>query len=159
VSVPSRPPSLQPAPSGGDAEGVEVRPGDVELWPEEVEDQPEQVGDRPEEPTDLRPPAALDDERRALRDLVVYAYDRTTSAGVRARLAEGLRTVGVEVVAPDGEPFDPARHEAGGTEPTTDPDRHGTVAETEVVGLVDRGLVVRDPVVVVYRLSEPHRPR
>lgn len=104
-----------------------------------------------EDATDIASESALAQERRTLRDLVLYAYDRTTSAGVRARLAEGLRTVGVEVVRPDGEPFDPGRYEAGGIEPTTEPDRHGTVAETEVAGFTDRGVVVREPVVVVFR--------
>ena len=111
-------------------------------------------------------------ERRALVDLVIYAYDRTTSAGIRARLAEGLGAVGVAVLNPDGEPFDPTRHEAGGTEPTADPERNGLVAETELAGFVDRGAVIRDPVVVVYRMrpepaigaarrhdSNPHHPR
>jgi hypothetical protein len=98
----------------------------------------------------LQPASAS--ERRALVDLVIYAYDRTTSAGIRARLAEGLGAVGVAVLNPDGEPFDPRRHEAGGTEPTTDPERNGLVAETELAGFVDRGAVIRDPVVVVYRM-------
>lgn len=91
-------------------------------------------------------------ERRALIDLVIYAYDRTMSAGIRARLAEGLEAVGVAVLNPDGEAFDPGRHEAGGTEATVDPARHGLVAETELAGFIDRGVVIRDPVVVVYRL-------
>lgn len=99
----------------------------------------------------LGPDPAL--ERRTLLDLVMYAYDRTTSVGIRARLAEGLQAVGVDVLIPDGERFDPTRHEVGGTEPTDDPDRHDTVAETELAGFLDRGAVIREPVVVVYRLS------
>jgi hypothetical protein len=103
-------------------------------------------------PGDLTTPAIdADAERRALVDLIIYAYDRTTSSGVRARLAEGLAVVGVDVVHPEGEAFDPSRFEAGGTEPTDDPERHGTVAETEIAGFTDRGSVIRDPVVVVYR--------
>ena len=97
-------------------------------------------------------PSASTAERRALVDLVIYAYDRTASAGIRARLTEGLAAVGVAVLTPDGEPFDPTRHEAGGIEPTADTQRNGLVAETELAGFVDRGAVIRDPVVVVYRM-------
>jgi hypothetical protein len=39
--------------------------------------------------------------------------------------------------------------------PTDDPNRHGTVAETEVPGYADRGVVVRPPVVSVYRREAP----
>lgn len=91
------------------------------------------------------------DDRRSLIDLVIYAYDRTTSTGIRARLAEGLAAVGVTAVQPDGEPFDPGRHEAGGTEPTDDPALHDRIAETERPGFVDGEHVIREPIVVVYR--------
>ncbi len=90
-------------------------------------------------------------ERRALIDLVIYAYDRAPGAGVRSRLAEGLAAVGVAAIRPDGERFDPGRHEAGGVEPTDDTARHGTVAETELVGFEDRSRVIRVPIVIVYR--------
>ena len=90
-------------------------------------------------------------ERRLLIDLLIYAWDRARSPGVWERLSAGLEQVGVEVIRPDGEPFDPASHEVGGVEPTTDPARHNTVAETEAVGFRDRGRLVREPVVVVYR--------
>jgi molecular chaperone GrpE len=92
-------------------------------------------------------------ERRALIDLIVYAWDRAKSPGVWERLATGLAAVGVEVLRPDGQPFDATRYEAGGVEPTTDPALHDTVAETELAGFVDRGAVIREPVVVVYRLQ------
>ncbi|QNK82337.1 nucleotide exchange factor GrpE [Nakamurella sp. PAMC28650] len=91
-------------------------------------------------------------ERRLLLDLLIYAWDRARSAGVWERLSVGLAGVGVEVVRPDGEVFDPIAHEAGGVEPTSDPLLHNTVAETESVGFLDRGRVIREPVVVVYRL-------
>lgn len=90
-------------------------------------------------------------ERRALIDLIVYAYDRARSPGVVERLTEGLAAVGVTVQQPDGEPYDPQRHEVGGVQPTDDPARHDTVAETELVGFTDRGTVIREPIVVVFR--------
>lgn len=91
------------------------------------------------------------DERRQLIDLLIYAWDRARSPGVWERLEAGLAEVGVQVLRPDGEPFDPNAHEVGGTEPTDDESKVDTVAETEVVGFADRGMVIREPVVVVYR--------
>ena len=91
------------------------------------------------------------DERRQLIDLLIYAWDRARSAGVWERLSVGLAQVGVEVIRPDGELFDPNSHEVGGVEPTSDPLLHNTVAETESVGFRDRGRLIREPVVVVYR--------
>ncbi|SDO77921.1 GrpE protein [Nakamurella panacisegetis] len=90
-------------------------------------------------------------ERRLLIDLLIYAWDRARSPGVWERLTVGLEQVGVEVIRPDGQPFDPSSHEVGGVEPTSDPARHNTVAETETVGFRDRGRLVREPVVVVFR--------
>jgi len=94
---------------------------------------------------------AVSDDRRALLDLLIYAWDRAKSPGVWARLTEGLEPLGIEVLRPDGEPFDPTRHEVGGVEPTDDDALVDTIAETELAGFADRGFVVRDPVVVVYR--------
>ena len=71
--------------------------------------------------------------------------------GVWERLAAGLEPLGITVLRPDGERFDPAIHEAGGVEPTDDDALVGTIAETELVGFADRGRLVREPVVVVYR--------
>lgn len=90
-------------------------------------------------------------ERRQLIELLIYAWDRARSPGVWERLTEGLAAVGVQVLRPDGELFDPNVHEVGGIEATDDGARVGTVAETEVVGFADRGTVIREPVVVVYR--------
>jgi hypothetical protein len=101
--------------------------------------------------TDSVTAEALAEQRAALIDLVIYAYDRTTSSGIRARLADGLARIGVTVMRPDGEPFDPARHEAGGVQPTDDAALHDRIAETERAGFADRGRLIREPVVVVYR--------
>ncbi|PSL55248.1 GrpE protein [Saccharothrix carnea] len=89
-------------------------------------------------------------ERRALVQLCLYALDRARSAGVVERLEEGLAAIGVTAVRPDGERFDPSRHEAGGTVPTRDASLDGVVAETEVVGFADRGRTLRAPIVTVY---------
>jgi molecular chaperone GrpE len=89
-------------------------------------------------------------ERRALVQLCLYALDRARSAGVVERLEEGLAAIGVTAVRPDGERFDPSRHEAGGTVPTADASLDGVVPETEVVGFADRGRTLRAPVVTVY---------
>lgn len=94
---------------------------------------------------------AADPERRQLIELLMYAWDRARSPGVWERLTEGLAAVGVTVLRPDGEPFDPNAHEVGGVEPTADDALVDTVAETEVAGFADRGTVIREPVVVVYR--------
>jgi molecular chaperone GrpE len=89
-------------------------------------------------------------ERRTLVQLCLYALDRARSPGVVERLEQGLAGVGVTAVRPDGIRFDPAFHEAGGTVATTDETLDGLVAETEVVGFVDRGDVLRAPIVTVY---------
>jgi hypothetical protein len=89
-------------------------------------------------------------ERRALVQLCLYALDRARSSGIVERIEEGLAGIGVTALRPDGERFDPARHEAGGTVPTDDASLDGVVAETEVVGFEDRGRTLRAPVVTVY---------
>ncbi|MGO1053911.1 nucleotide exchange factor GrpE [Crossiella sp. CA198] len=93
-------------------------------------------------------------ERKKLIQLCLYALDRARSAGVAERIVDGLAGVGVMPVRPDGQRFDPAVHEAGGTEPTDDPALAGLVAETEVVGFLDHGQQVRPPIVTVYTLRE-----
>jgi molecular chaperone GrpE len=89
-------------------------------------------------------------ERRALVQLCLYALDRARSSGVVERIEDGLALIGVVALRPDGERFDPAVHEAGGVVQTDDVALDGLVAETEVVGFVDRGRPLRAPVVTVY---------
>lgn len=91
-------------------------------------------------------------ERAALIELCLYALDRARSPGVTERLESGLAEIGVLAVRPDGDRFDPAAHEAGGVVATEDAELVGLVAETELVGFVDRGTVLRVPVVTVYQL-------
>lgn len=90
-------------------------------------------------------------DRRQLIELLIYAWDRARSPGVWERLTEGLASVGVSVERPDGQRFDPTRHEVGGVEITDDDGKIDLIAETELAGFTDRGVVLRDPVVVVYR--------
>jgi molecular chaperone GrpE len=94
-------------------------------------------------------------ERESLVQLCLYALDRARSAGVAERLEEGLAGIGVSAIRPDGDLFDPAQHEAGGTVPTQDLTMDGVVAETEVVGFADRGRLLRAPIVTVYKAQQP----
>jgi molecular chaperone GrpE len=94
-------------------------------------------------------------ERKSLVQLCLYALDRARSSGVAERIEEGLAAVGVTALRPDGQRFDPAHHEAGGTVPTEDEALDGVVAETEVVGFSDRGEVLRVPIVTVYNRAVP----
>jgi molecular chaperone GrpE len=99
--------------------------------------------------------ARLQHERAQLIDLCLYARDRVSSGAAAERVDAGLVALGVTPLRPDGELFDPSRHEAAATVPTEDPALHGTVAETEVPGYADHGAVVRPPVVSVYRRGGP----
>jgi molecular chaperone GrpE len=89
-------------------------------------------------------------ERASLVQLCLYALDRARSSGVAERIEEGLASIGVTALRPEGDRFDPAHHEAGGTVHTEDAGLDGTVAETEVVGFADRGKLLRAPIVTVY---------
>jgi hypothetical protein len=101
------------------------------------------------------PPGAdprLDADRAALVRACIYVRDRVTSRALSDRLAAALRDAGVTVVEPVGDRFDPARHEAGGATPVSDPSLTGTIAAVEVPGYIDRtGRVLRAPVVTVYQ--------
>jgi molecular chaperone GrpE len=94
-------------------------------------------------------------ERKSLVHLCLYALDRARSSGVAERIEEGLAAVGVTALRPDGQRFDPAQHEAGGTVATEDEALDGVVAETEVVGFSDRGELLRPPIVTVYSRTAP----
>jgi len=94
-------------------------------------------------------------DRQALIQMCLYALDRARSGGVVERLEEGLAAIGVQALRPDGERFDPARHEAGGAVPTEDPALDGIVAETEVTGFADHDRLLRAPVVTVYAKKNP----
>jgi hypothetical protein len=93
-------------------------------------------------------------DRARLIEICLYARDRVNSRAAAERIDAGLGELGVTPVRADGEPFDPGRHEASASVPTDDPALHGLVAETELPGYADRGLLVRPPVVTVYRRNE-----
>jgi molecular chaperone GrpE len=95
--------------------------------------------------------AKLAEERAKLIEICLYARDRVNSPAAAERVDSGLADLGVTMVRPDGELFDPALHEASATVPTVDPALHGLVAETELAGYADRGVLVRPAVVSVYR--------
>lgn len=111
--------------------------------------------------TDVHPLQQVTDLERALADrqaliqMCLYALDRARSGGVVERLEEGLAAIGVQALRPEGERFDPARHEAGGAVPTEDPALDGIVAETEVTGFADHDRLLRAPIVTVYAKKTP----
>lgn len=70
-------------------------------------------------------------------------------AMVERKLEKTLRAAGLELVNPVGEPFDPAKHEAVGTEPAESPDQEGTVGKVYQVGYTFRGQLLRPARVVV----------
>lgn len=108
------------------------------------------VGTEPPDPYGLLAQTLAD--RATLVQLCLYALDRARSDGVAERLERGLAEVGITALRPDGEPFDPSRHEASGVVPTAEPSLAGLIAQTEVVGFAEHGRVLRAPVVTVYQL-------
>ncbi|HEX6076847.1 MAG TPA: nucleotide exchange factor GrpE [Micromonosporaceae bacterium] len=92
-----------------------------------------------------------DGDRSTLVQACIYVRDRATSKALADRLGWALQEAGVSMVTPTGARFDPAHHEAGGSVATDDPARVGTIAGVELPGYVDRGVVLRAPVVTVYR--------
>lgn len=102
-------------------------------------------------------PAAQSPAARPARDeeLIGISIDiahrlRDANPALWERLNERLAKVGVEVVVPDGEPFDPEAYDAVDRQPTDDPARHLTVASTLFAGYRDHGRWVCRPEVVVY---------
>ena len=90
-------------------------------------------------------------DRSALVQACIYVRDRTTSRALAERLGAALAQAGITAVEPAAARFDPALHEAGGSAPSDDPARIGTIAAVEVPGYADRGQLLRPPVVTVYQ--------
>jgi molecular chaperone GrpE len=86
------------------------------------------------------------------------ATDSTTLvegvAMVERKLDKTLRTAGLEPVNPVGEPFDPARHEAVGTEPAASPEEDGTVGRVYQIGYTFKGQLLRPARVVVRQYAD-----
>lgn len=90
---------------------------------------------------------------KALVDL-----DEYLNGAVRKSSRDLLADVGVAVVTPrKGSRFDPERHKAVDFELVDDPTRHRTIASVERSGFDDRGRMLRDPEVIVYRHEETMR--
>ena len=72
---------------------------------------------------------------------------------VERKLLKALSSVGLEVVDPTGQPFDPAVHEAVSTEPATQQSEDHTVARVYQVGYVFKGQLLRPARVVVKQFG------
>ncbi len=70
-------------------------------------------------------------------------------AMVEKKLFKTLSGHGLEVISPDGRPFDPAQHEAVMTEPASSPDEDHLVSRVFQVGYVFNGQLLRPARVVV----------
>ena len=73
---------------------------------------------------------------------------------VERKLDKTLRTAGLEQVNPVGEPFDPARQEAVGTEPAATPEEDGTVGRVYQIGYTFKGQLLRPARVVVRQYTD-----
>ncbi len=93
-------------------------------------------------------------DRTLLVELCVDLHDRLTSAGLRDKVRLGLGQIGVDLVDAEGEPFDPAAHQALGEVETTDSALDGMVAATQRSGYRDHGRLAREPAVLVYRVAD-----
>ena len=86
------------------------------------------------------------------------ATDSTTLvegvAMVERKLDKTLRTAGLEPVNPVDEPFDPARHEAVGTEPAASPEEDGSVGRVYQIGYTFKGQLLRPARVVVRQYAD-----
>jgi molecular chaperone GrpE len=71
------------------------------------------------------------------------------AALIEQKTLKALAAVGLEVVDPVGQPFDPSLHEAISTAPATAPDEDNTVAHVYQVGYVLKGQLLRAARVVV----------
>lgn len=115
-------------------------------------------------PSDIQPVLPLADvgnvQRVAERAQLVLACAsladrlRDRQPALYAVLTRDLASVGVTMRVVDGEPYDVDLYEPVGFEPTADPAEDLRVAETVRVGVIDHGMVVRPPEVIVYRHME-----
>jgi molecular chaperone GrpE (heat shock protein) len=99
------------------------------------------------------PAQTAERDRALLVELCVDLYDRLSSNGLRDKLRLGLGRIGIELVAAEGEPFNPAAHQALGEVETSEARLDGTVAATQRSGYRDHGRLAREPAVLVYRLA------
>ncbi len=91
-------------------------------------------------------------ERGALVAALLEVVDTSTSDAVRTQVAERLAAVAVlPFEVPAGSPFDPAVHRGVQSAAAPSADHHNLVASTDRQGWADRGVVLRQPEVIVYR--------
>ena len=75
-------------------------------------------------------------------------------AMVERKLDKTLRTAGLEPLNTVREPFDPAKHEAVGTEPAAAPEEDGTVGRVYQIGYTFKGQLLRPARVVVRQYTD-----
>jgi len=90
-------------------------------------------------------------DRTVLVDACIWMRDRATSPALAQHLDGAFTRVGVAQVDATGQRFDPAVHEAGSVIAATNPAEDGIIARTETPGYIDRGRLLRHPIVTVFR--------
>ncbi|MGY1829743.1 nucleotide exchange factor GrpE [Geodermatophilus sp. SYSU D01180] len=86
-----------------------------------------------------------------LVERVLEVRDLLENPALRARLDDGIRSAGFEVIAPaPGDPFDPSVHTAVSTEAAVTGTAPGTIAVVERVGLRQDEVLHRRAAVVVW---------
>ncbi len=126
-----RPPASQPPPPG----------------------QPPPTTQPPPSQRPLGPPTESPEVEAMVRR-VIEVRDLLSSQSLSDRLGAALAHVGIQTVDPTGQAFDPAAHHAVDVAPTTNPSAVGLVADTERVGYLRRGVVLRVPEVVVFKAEQ-----
>src|SRR5688500_4436092 len=99
----------------------------------------------------------LDDIARFAQVDPVVTDSTTLAEGVamvERKLEKTLRSAGLEPMNPVGELFDPARHEAVGTEPAPTSDEDGTVGRVYQIGYTFKGQLLRPARVVVRQYTD-----
>jgi hypothetical protein len=90
-------------------------------------------------------------DRTVLVDACIWMRDRATSPALAQHLDGAFNRVGVSQVDATGQRFDPSVHEAGSVIAAGSPAEDGIIARTETPGYIDRGRLLRHPIVTVYR--------
>jgi hypothetical protein len=84
---------------------------------------------------------------------------RDHQPGLFTVVTRELQAVGVSMQLPDGELFSADRHNAVGTEKTSNPSDDLRVAATTRLGYLDHGVTVRVPDVIVFRWDGANHAR
>jgi hypothetical protein len=90
-------------------------------------------------------------DRTVLVEACIWMRDRATSPALAQHLDGAFAKVGVAPVDATGQRFDPAVHEAGSVIAASSPGEDGIIARTETPGYLDRGRLLRHPIVTVFR--------